>query len=351
MKTSTIGSSVALAFLMAACGGKFTELGQEGGRGGQAGTAGMAAASAQAGEDTGGSKGSGATGGSADGGTGNTSGTGGSATGGTANASGTGGSAKGGTGNTSGTSGSAGTGGAMCQVDTDCPVSKAACQLCADGSSACPWARCEAGQCTNGIDTCPSTECKVDADCPISKAPCQLCDDGSSACPWAKCDAGTCTAGIDHCPAPADPCAGKSCGDTCTTCTGSEPCLAVIMFCDANLSCTATQPQCGGTMCTTDMDCATDVCVTCPNAPSTSCAPQACVQGQCTANCTSPCGACAAGTTCVYQIGGPADPGGYRCAMQNPCGSALRCACIVGEGTCTDAGTTPDYCQCDNGIR
>ena len=306
MKTSTNGSLVALAFLMAACGGKFTELGQEGGRGGQAGTAGMAAASAQAGEDTGGSKGSGATGGSADGGTGNTSGTGGSATGGTANASGTGGSAKGGTGNTSGTSGSAGTAGAMCQVDTDCPVSKAACQLC---------------------------------------------DDGSSACPWAKCDGGTCTAGIDHCPAPADPCAGKSCGDTCTTCTGSEPCLAVIMFCDANLSCTATQPQCGGTMCTTDMDCATDVCVTCPNAPSTSCAPQACVQGQCTANCTSPCGACAAGTTCVYQIGGPADPGGYRCAMQNPCGSALRCACIVGEGTCTDAGTTPDYCQCDNGIR
>jgi hypothetical protein len=45
-------------------------------------------------------------------------------------------------------------------------VSKVGCELCADGSSACPWARCEAGQCTAGIDRCPaSTDSRCSEPC------------------------------------------------------------------------------------------------------------------------------------------------------------------------------------------
>jgi hypothetical protein len=110
---------------------------------------------------------------------------------------------------------------------------------------------------------------------------------------------------------------------------------------------------CGATMCTSDSDCTSAGCATCPNATTTTCIPQACINDQCTGACTgtSPCGMCAGGTTCVYQTGGPGGPAGFHCATQNPCGSALRCACIVGEGTCTNLTDSTAYCPCDNGIR
>jgi hypothetical protein len=152
-------------------------------------------------------------------------------------------------------------------------------------------------------------ECKVDDDCPMSKAPCQLCSDGSSACPWAKCDEGVCTAGIDTCE-DVDPCAGKSCGDACTTCAPDLPCPPVVMFCDADLKCQLAEPLCDA---------------------------------------KDPCGGCELPNICVYQVGGPG-PSRYTCAEQLPCGAPGACACIVGQGQC-GAELVDGYCSCDNGLE
>lgn len=64
------------------------------------------------------------------------------------------------------------------------------------------------------------------------------------------------------------------------------------------------------------------------------------------------CGGCSSGKICVFQIGGPG-PGHFVCAMQNPCGAAAACACIVGQGTCQPnlMGDPPRYCSCDNGLE
>lgn len=64
------------------------------------------------------------------------------------------------------------------------------------------------------------------------------------------------------------------------------------------------------------------------------------------------CGGCDASKICVFQIGGPG-PSHFNCAMQNPCGSAAACACIVGQGTCKPdlMGEPPGYCSCDNGLQ
>ncbi|HSU42132.1 MAG TPA: hypothetical protein VLJ38_21275 [Polyangiaceae bacterium] len=326
MKTATITAPFLLAFLVAGCGGDFTELGTQAGRGGNGATAGVGGNGATGGKGSGGTQGSGATG--------NTGALGGNgATGGSAECTkdtdcpkslvacqlcADGSSACPWAHCDAGqcTAGIDTCPATECKVDDDCPKSKALCQLCADGSSACPWAHCDAGQCTAGIDTCPATECKVDGDCPKSQAPCQLCADGSSACPWAHCNAGQCTAGIDTCPAPTDPCAGKACGDVCTTCTNGQGCLTVVMYCDANLTCQVSQPVCAKTSCTADTDCAPD------------------------------------NNICVDQIGGPGPAQGFECATRQPCGSADPCACILNEGTCTHVTVdgTPGYCQCDNGL-
>jgi hypothetical protein len=67
------------------------------------------------------------------------------------------------------------------------------------------------------------------------------------------------------------------------------------------------------------------------------------------------CGGCAPPyQVCIYQIGGPG-PSHFACAEQQPCGSALACACILGQGPCTwvaddDAGVTGN-CHCDNGLE
>jgi hypothetical protein len=64
------------------------------------------------------------------------------------------------------------------------------------------------------------------------------------------------------------------------------------------------------------------------------------------------CGGCSSDEICVFQVGGPG-PSHFICAMQNPCGSAAACACIVGQGTCQSnlMGDPPRYCSCDNGLE
>lgn len=69
---------------------------------------------------------------------------------------------------------------------------------------------------------------------------------------------------------------------------------------------------------------------------------------------TDACGGCDASAQqiCVYQQGGPG-PSHFTCATQLPCGNALACACIQGQGQCQPnlMGDAPGYCVCDNGLE
>lgn len=113
----------------------------------------------------------------------------------------------------------------MCEGDWECPKSLAPCELCDDGSSACPWARCENGTCKSGIDRCPTTSgCKVDMDCP-EVGLCSPCANGS--CAEQRCSNGACqltcdTGGGATCSAEEASCAN---GETC--CAGLECCAGV----------------------------------------------------------------------------------------------------------------------------
>ena len=94
-----------------------------------------------------------------------------------------------------------------CTTSADCPKSHAICEVCSDGTNACPWAKCVNGSCVSGTDSCPSVgdggakgvTCLVDLDCPKSHAICEVCPNGTNACPWAKCVKGTCVSGTDRC--------------------------------------------------------------------------------------------------------------------------------------------------------
>lgn len=107
-----------------------------------------------------------------------------------------------------------------------------------------------------------------------------------------------------------DPCAGRSCGDACSTCT-TEACPAVMEFCSAEGKCSTEQPVCKAT-CKSDEDCpASDaLCTSCADGtilcPQPICNDGVC--GQTTPKCetiecsaasdctTSACTSCADGT-------------------------------------------------------
>lgn len=80
---------------------------------------------------------------------------------------------------------------------------------------------------------------------------------------------GTCAAEVPQCSDPDpdpdyDPCDGKTCGDSCTICDPADPnCVetAVLKVCQADGTCSATQPQCNAPAeCTTDADCVVTGC-------------------------------------------------------------------------------------------
>jgi hypothetical protein len=375
-------ASIATIALFTACSG-FTEIGEGGGGAGMAagsGGDGGSAVGGSSGKGGSGSSGKPATGGSNSGATGGTGATGGSTpTGGTNATGGTGGGYDPCAGKACGATCmlcapddvdcaedavikycDAGghcnqafpvCSGGECETRSDCPVLDIPCDTCADGTSACPTVDCVSGTCVSAFPTCQA-ECSNEADCPISLAPCQLCEDGTSACPWARCEGGKCTTGIDTCE-DTDPCAGKSCGDYCTTssCTGFVPCLAVAMFCDDNLKCQLNHPVCETDQCKVDGDCNTDICGQCPNSDDGGCAAQICVDGQCTFKCPEdPCGGCDASELCIYQVGGPGPSQGYRCAKSPACDAVTECACVQGEGEC-QAQKVDGYCYCDNGLE
>jgi hypothetical protein len=184
----------------------------------------------------------------------------------------------------------------------------------------------------------------------VSLAPCTLCADGSSACPWADCVNGACTNGFEVCPG-TDPCSGKACGETCSLCDGAncENASAVLGYCDAQLHCQPNEPVCEGNQCETAEDCpAVELCSQCPN--SQACAERVCLDGQCAFECPPvECGDCPDEQICIYQIGGPG-PSHYSCAEQVVCDAPGACACILNQGMCA-MEPVDGYCQCDNGLE
>ena len=189
----------------------------------------------------------------------------------------------------------------QCETSMDCVQLGAPCEQCPDGTSACPFVDCIMGQCVGSFPTCTTTACMSDDDCPVSLAPCQMCADGTVACPWARCENGVCANGIDAC-GDEDPCAGKQCGDSCSTCDEGGSCNDVVMYCNAELECQPNAPMCTTSACMSDDDCpGVGACPPCddPNV----CAEMKCVNGACAfqcpvAGCAGQGESCAGGETC-----------------------------------------------------
>ena len=211
----------------------------------------------------------------------------------------------------------------VCKVDNDCPGIGAPCQECPEGGYACPWTKCENGQCTGGFDSCQGQMCKDDGDCPAILAPCQPCPDGSVSCPWTKCENGQCTGGFDGCKG-YDPCGGKGCGDSCTVCPPNDPSCsetAVLKYCDGGGNCAPSYPKCEPTnQCKVKGDCIMPaVCKMCPDGQ---CAEGACVNGSCGWQCPPPPKPeCKVTADCVFP----------EICKQCPNGKCAQGACLNGS--------------------
>jgi hypothetical protein len=207
-----------------------------------------------------------------------------------------------------------------CETSMDCAVVDLPCQICPDGSYSCPGAECQAGRCISTYPTCGS-QCMTDMDCPAILAPCQPCPGGMMAsCPTSECVMGRCTTGWPGCGGE-DPCAGRACGDPCSTCTGMEcPVSDIALVCNAEGKCAAEPPRCGGA-CMTTLDCPmTDLCYMCPG---NTCGNLECVNASCTWTCP------------------PVDP------PEPECTSAMDCPILMECRRCPDM--TCAITECLNG--
>jgi hypothetical protein len=93
-----------------------------------------------------------------------------------------------------------------CSSNSDC-IYNGPCDLCPDGSTACPTAACVDGQCAMSDPGCappppPPAPCSTNADCLTTAQPevCQVCSDGSDACAENVCVAGQCQTVFPPCP-------------------------------------------------------------------------------------------------------------------------------------------------------
>jgi len=180
-----------------------------------------------------------------------------------------------------------------------------------DSSGACRGATpsCETGEACGSLTCAPGQVCCNDS-CGICTAPgdsCtqQLCDDGSQVGD--------------------DPCAGKACGDECSTCEPGRPCTTELKFCDA-------RGVCGGSAaCATGGDyqpCASKEC----GDPCTQCEPgdPDCVETTELKVCDAA-GICRSG---VSDCGNPECEDGET--REAECGNT--CDCVEGRWACTDIG-------------
>ena len=202
----------------------------------------------------------------------------------------------------------------QCDSDADCPAIGAPCEMCPDGSYACPSVVCVNGQCAGSFEGCQGASCNDDGDCPVSDAPCQQCPDGSIACTESKCVNGECAWGSPGCGG-YDPCLGKACGETCTQCPPGDPACAedsVLKYCDARGTCSPNVPRCDGWggSCRTKTDC--PGVGACPACPGGACAELDCVNGACQFNCPPhPEPRCSTSRDCIApDICLPCDRGG-----------------------------------------
>lgn len=226
-----------LLLLAAACGGETsTDTGTTQPAGGSAGTGTSGSGTAGSGTSGSGTSGSGTSGSGTAG-----SGTSGSGTAGT----GTAGSGTAGAGNAPG----------MCKTSSDCPPIAGVCMACADGTQTCTKVECLGGQCVGTIDPCKFTCAPVDAKGEgMCKKLLGFVWDGSSCTALSGCNCvgsgcgqllsqAECALAHKTCPKP-DPCAGKACGDTCTTCSPDAPCPPVVETCDGTGQCVVGTPVC-----------------------------------------------------------------------------------------------------------
>ena len=171
-----------------------------------------------------------------------------------------------------------------CSSDSECASDTGPCQICPDGSYACPKSQCVNGQCVGSFQGCSGGGCKTDAECPAVRAPCQQCPDGSVSCPSSKCVNGSCVSGFPGCSG-YQPCAGKTCGASCSQCDPKDPTCsetAVLKYCDASGTCTPNAPNCGGGgVCKTRADCPPVTDLICRTCPGGTCAQMDCVNGSC----------------------------------------------------------------------
>jgi hypothetical protein len=142
-----------------------------------------------------------------------------------------------------------------CTSNADCPAIGAPCQLCADGTAACPSDDCINGQCVASFPRCPP----VDAGAPLNLADlalicanpalCKVCPDGvTNVCAKTEVVNGACVTTFPPCPVP-------------------PPDLGVTGACTTTADCPKTPPL-GAP------------CKICPNA-TPSCPQYSCVNGQC----------------------------------------------------------------------
>jgi len=214
-----------------------------------------------------------------------------------------------------------------CVNDADCSmqVSLAPCEICPDGTYACPQVYCDQGQCVGSFPGCQGGGCEMDADCPQAGAPCQMCPDGTTSCPSSQCINGMCAGSFPGC-GTYDPCAGLACGDYCSPCPPDDPMcasIAVVMYCNADGSCDTTPPECGPSEgCMTQNDCPqSEACVLCGN---NTCAEIDCLQNK-----------------CVFTCPPVEEP---QCQSAMDCVFDASCQ-ICADGTCAQGGCIDGKCQ------
>jgi hypothetical protein len=113
---------------------------------------------------------------------------------------------------------------AGCVTASDCPLPGAPCELCADGSTACPVASCVDGVCQYRPATCPDacaaglTWCSLSGHC-VNAACLSCCQFGTSCVSAADCGQACVT-----CPNGSPVCAAAQCGTSLAgQCFYSEP--------------------------------------------------------------------------------------------------------------------------------
>jgi hypothetical protein len=253
--------------------------------------------------------------------------------------------------------GNGGVTGGECTDPGQCAV-PAVCQVCPNGGYSCAKADCINGKCQTVFEPCGSGgsgggggtgECTANTDCVQFGAPCQMCPDGSTACPKVECIGGKCVGSFpgcsgtacdpSQCPVPppnAKPCCISTSGPCCVDFLNGSGCVS--------------PPNPGG--CQTDFDC--PVLASCKLCPDGSCAPVSakCESGQCVTTygtcgttgslqwyttcgdpiCRSP---GSGGSTSGYppcdpaagqKVGGPCDKDGDICDPGSSCGEMLMCA-------------------------